>query len=59
MPPTNFSSVIAFFNPSHSKDLVQDLEPLGAAELPLAVVGNFLQLICGDTKSSKLLDEMN
>jgi hypothetical protein len=39
---TNFSSFIAFFNPSHSEDLIQDLESVGAAELPLAVVGNFL-----------------
>jgi hypothetical protein len=59
MPLTNFSSFIAFFNPSHSEDLIQDLESVGAAEPPLAVMGNFLQLIRGDTKSSKLPDDMN
>jgi hypothetical protein len=59
MPLTNFSSFVAFFNPSHSEDLVQDLEFVGVAEPPLAVVGNFLQLIRGDTKSSKLADDMN
>jgi hypothetical protein len=56
---TNFSSFVAFFNPSHSEDLVQDLEFVWVAEPPLAVVGNFLQLIRGDTKSSELADDMN
>lgn len=56
---TNFSSFVAFFNPSHSEDLVQDLEFVGVAEPPLAVVGNFLQLIRGNTESSKLADDMN
>lgn len=56
---TNFSSLIAFFNPPHSEDLVQDLESVGAAEPPLAVVGNFLQLISRDTESSELADDMN
>jgi hypothetical protein len=56
---TNFSPFIAFFHPSHSEDLVQDLEPVWASELPLAVVGNFLQLIRGNTESSKLADNMN
>jgi hypothetical protein len=56
---TNFPSFIVFFYPSHSKDLIQDLESVGVAELLLAVMGNFLQLIYGNTKSSKLLDDMN
>jgi hypothetical protein len=59
MPLTNFSSFIAFFNPSHSEDLVQELESVGACELPLAVMSNSLQLIRGDTGSSKLADDMN
>lgn len=59
MLPTNFSSFIAFFHPSHSEDLVQDLESVRSSELPLAVVGDLLQLICSDTESSKLADDMN
>jgi hypothetical protein len=59
MPLTNFSSFIAFFHPSHSENLVQDLESVGPSELPLAVMGNFLQLIRGNTESSKLADDMN
>jgi hypothetical protein len=56
---TNISSFIAFFHPSHFEDLVQDLESVGASEPPLALMANFLQLICGDTESSKLPDDMN
>jgi hypothetical protein len=56
MPLTNFSSFIAFFHPSHFEDLVQDLESMGASEPPLAVMGNVLQFIRGN---SKLADDMN
>jgi hypothetical protein len=52
----NFSSFIVFFHPSHFEDLIQDLESMGASELPLAVMGNVLQFICGN---SKLADDMN
>jgi hypothetical protein len=59
MPLTNFSSLIAFFNPSHSEDLIQELESVGVSKMRLAAMGNFLQFTCGDTKSSKLPDDMN
>jgi hypothetical protein len=59
IPLTNFSSFIAFFHPSYSKDLIQELKSVGVCELPLAVVGNFLQLIRGDTESSELADDMD
>jgi hypothetical protein len=39
---TNFSSFIAFLNPSYSEDLIQELESVGACKLLLAVMGNFL-----------------